>query len=616
MTMKQGSGTTGTRDNRFPVRWVVLFTGTKATEDYQPYSSTGEDPALVREVTDMCLAFHPHADIRLFPHDRDVFLFWKAGATGEWVLTRVSLAPNPDGVRTALEYCSLVLPDDELAEVRYNPFRLRDLKIHDLAREQFLKRNLDPIAFELPARASAPSSNGTGSSAGPRISEDSLSTADNVRVLEEYSATHGDSGNPITFATWWASTGKPPTPGYFDVVLRAAPPKVMTLREAADSASTLAAEAKASLPTPPASDTVAVEMARSLVTGTDAIVNSINAAASGLNTDSLEQFQGHLADASRLAVQVSGDLGAMTRRLGSGLTKIEEAHLTAIAEAYENLSRELLKVRHPNPFAARTEVNDGRKKANGTKSAVGGTSGGKFNPGLIIAPVAVAVIAFGAWKFATPGKTPPEKPTPAASAKPTHSAATPAPANTGLTLLTKAQDEVTPIAKKKAQADARAAAKADKGELSETSIQKITLASIEASYKQKLSAEDFQKAYAETKGWDYAKFKQAITALVLTVHESAAIGAGEGKDDWKKSKEDAQKAQEAKDRAAQTQKEQTSQDNEEAARLKRQREREREREKEAEAAAARREREKEANKPKPTPKPVKPAGGSVDGTGL
>jgi hypothetical protein len=43
-----------------PIRWVVLFTGTTLTADYEPTGSAGESPELVREVSNLCVAFHPH----------------------------------------------------------------------------------------------------------------------------------------------------------------------------------------------------------------------------------------------------------------------------------------------------------------------------------------------------------------------------------------------------------------------------------------------------------------------------------------------------------------------------------------------------------------------------
>ena len=532
-----------------PVRWVVLFTGSKATEDYQPFASAGEPEALIQEVTRMGVAFHPHSEIRLFPTKEDVLLFWQAKSTGDWIVTRVALAPNPQGVRTALEYVSLIFSAADLARLGHDPFRTLALGLHDKVREQFLAKKFEPISASLTVSTTKPS--GVVEAAGA-VSSDRASTPENIAALQALSAGRGEgSPPPPTFATWWASGGDVPS-DYFEIVLRAAPIQVLTLREAGEAAGALAAEIKASLPNSPAGDAVAAEMARGLLRNADTVSSEVAGAGSHLNDESADQFRGRLTEAARVAGQVSADLTAYGRRLGGGVIH-DASRLEGWASRYDALARDLPKVRHPNPFAAArntTGATSSGAARTGAGSPTAGnsaakTSNGAGGNGTKYGMIAAAVAVLGLGGFAamqmksgggketagTASTAPAPQSSPHIEANSRTSGTVKNPAeDDGLALMKKSQATILPSAKKQAQEEAKKAAlAAGSAGLSENAVEKITFNAVKMGYKETLSADDFKKSFTRSTPWTYATLQQALPTLIPTVHEAAVVGATEAK---------------------------------------------------------------------------------------
>ena len=219
------------------VRWVVLFTGRTATDDYQPSATVGEKPALVKEVTDVCVAFHPHSDIRLFPTSGEAILFYRAKSTGEWIVTRVATAPNPDGVRTALEYCSVVLTQEDFKRLLGgNPFAAAEKGgLLDRVREHFLSGAKTPVTAAALTPVALRGGKLSGEAPPLPFGAEGTSTPENAKIIQDYFAARNPSnGNPPTFATWWSSGGSVPS-GCFDIVLRAPVARAVSLRDAAEN---------------------------------------------------------------------------------------------------------------------------------------------------------------------------------------------------------------------------------------------------------------------------------------------------------------------------------------------------------------------------------------------
>ena len=546
---KNGRGA-GVGDTTLPVRWVVLFTGSTATDDYQPFASAGEPDGLIREVAKMCVDFHPHSEIRLFPKDRETYLFWRAKTTSDWVITRVSTAPNPEGLRVALEYASIVLSDSDFALLRYNPFRTRPLNLHDRVRQQFLSGKYEPFDYALaPEVLPGGSATESGPADKPKISADSLSTPENFQALQQFcSRPIEPPAPPPTFATWWASGGPIPE-GYFDIVLRAAAPRAASLREVVQGSTTLVAELKEAMPSVPASDNVAGELTRSILDNANQVASGVAGAADRINSDTPDQFRENLATASRQSGQIATDLATLTRRLGTGLAVAERERLLLLSEQYENLGQELPKVRHPNPFSNNLAANrPATPVATVDRSSDRPASGG-MKPQFIAIPVIIAGIALAAWKLAPTAKpaadttAPPvaiASPAPVASVAPAASAS-PAPvasaapaADPTLALLQKAQPDILESARQKAHDTARTAA-AKGVDLSQGAIDKITVNAIKGAYKGTLDAPTYASAFvgAGGKAWTYSQFAQKLPALAPAVHEGATVGATEGAADSK-----------------------------------------------------------------------------------
>ena len=388
---------------RLPVRWIVLFTGYKATEDYVPAASDGESPALVKEATDICVAFHPHSEIRLFP--KEALLFWQAKSTNDWVVTRVSTAPNPDGIRTALEYSSVVLDEDSFRELRYNPFRSRDFELHEKVREQYLGRSKAALWVDVPAEDLTPAlstdsgaqrtTSFYGSSSDniiPALGADRTASVDNVEKIEKYCAECSMIMKvPATFATWWPS-GDPPA-DYFDIVLHSPPARSLSLRDASDSVAALAAEITAALPRTAGDDTVVSELARTVLSNIDAAQRALSDAVTRLNSETVDQFREHLSDASNAVSQVGTSLNLIVKRLEDRISRTDAARLLRLAQQSEAIGPEFAGIRHPNPFAARKPA---PVAATATRLAtVGATTSGSAGNWRLYAAGAAAVAVVG-----------------------------------------------------------------------------------------------------------------------------------------------------------------------------------------------------------------------------
>jgi hypothetical protein len=608
-----------------------MFTGSKATEDYQPASSAAESSALVQEVTDLCVAFHPHTDIRLFPQDGEAILFWKSRTAQDWVVTRVSVAPNPKGLRTALEYCSLIFTDEIFARIGRNPFRTRELRLHEKARTQFLEEKSDPVHVDLseltavvrPSRA-----NGTGAGIlEPNLPNSTASTPENFKALRDYSNYAEDQGQtPKTFATWWSSTGDVPN-GYFEIVLRAVPPKPLSLREVMVEAKALVAYTKESLPNTSTTDSVASDLSRSILAKTDKLMGALDSVAARSDMDSVSEFQVRMSELSGQSAQIASDIEAFRTRVRQSLDTSESAKLDEAGDRFQNLSRILPKVPHPNPFAAQKAASSGNSiqaTAPRTPSIPkeGGKTGGGFNPVLIAVPVLLAAGA-GYFILNKPGGTPADikKPTPSATAKASNGTVKSngnTTADPVKTLLTAKESAVLAGAKGSAKKEAKAEA-LKSGALADAQIDQITFEAIRAEYRKQLKESDYKKAFESNSAWNYAKFEQGMPKLTLGVRGEAIAGATEGASERKI--QALQSANEEQRRQEQRQEQQEEQQREAQARAERQREeRQREERRETRRSTPPKTTTRKESKPAASEKPAsskpKPSEGSAKETGL
>ncbi|GAB4452081.1 MAG: hypothetical protein OHK0029_02400 [Armatimonadaceae bacterium] len=663
--MSQGSTL---NDTHLPVRWVVMFTGSKATEDYQPSASAAEPSALVQEVTDLCVAFHPHTDIRLFPQDGEAILFWKARTTEDWVVTRVGIAPNPKGLRTALEYCSVVFSDEVFQRIGRNPFRTREFKLHEKARQQFLEQEAEPLDVDLADLTAVvsvppvPAQNGTGEAPLIEISENGSegaleaeeeqaneadkpagkpsgsskvvllelhemgkATPANFRALKDYAnRVEEKKQTPQTFATWWSSTGDVPD-GYFDIVLRAVAPKPLNLREAIAEVKALNSYTKESLPNAPAGDAVAASLANSILSKADDLLSRLNSVAARSDMISVGEFQAELAEASGLANQISGDAENFRSRILTSIPRNESAKLDEVADRFGALGRELSKVPHPNPFSAGTPT-AATPAAPASSGSISKTArplsepenpqkSGGVNPiGIVVGVLAVGAVAAAVFIPRDKGTEPASgtnSPTPVASV-----AATPETAPT-----TKPSPKAPPAAasvkeiltekqelilnKAKGTAENEAQDEATKkGPLNSKRVDEITLAAIRAAFKEVLTADQFKKAFTGANAWRFAQLKENIPTLTLEVRAGAEAGAAAGATMYEANQKI--EALERQKLAAEAA----------AQRAEQQRERER-------RAAERQSTPRPSSTPRPTPKktetpkpPSKPSEGSAKSTGL
>lgn len=534
-----------------PVRWVVLFTGSKATEDYQPAASAAESPALIREVTEMCVDFHPHTDIRHFPQDGDAVLFWRAKSSGDWVVTRVTVAPNPQGLRTALEYCSVVFTAAEFAKIGSNPFHARDLHLHEKVRQAFLSQNLEPLEFDLTGttvvvQPGLVTANGLGKPSGP-LTNGSLSTPENYQALRDLCTRSEEEGKtPPTFATWWSSQGDPPN-GAFEIILRAAPPKPLSLREVLAVVKKLNGDTKDMLPSAPADDTVAGELSRGVITKADLLLSTIDSIAARSNVDSVAVYQASMAEAAGQAGQIAGDVERFRSRIIGKAEGVSLDRLTALGAQYTALSKELSKVPHPDPFrpvdttTTRTVPPPKTPRTvtiDPTVTVVPQERRGPNPMMLVGGVVVVGAIAAAAMLLKGGGNNPPVKPSPT----PSKAAASSSNAGGGSKstessdpikqMLVKHATTVQTAAENSAEQTARQRTKnGDKPEGSE--IRTIAFRAIRDAYRKQLSTSEYEKAFDGPKAWDYDRFDKEMPKLAAEVKGAVEKGVLEGETDLK-----------------------------------------------------------------------------------
>ena len=303
------------------LRWFRFAAGSTPEDDYRPVGSEGVGLKLLAELAQVCVAFHPHNDIRQFPKRRPVLLFFRANATGDSILLRIGLHRSAEGERLSLQYDGLILSATDLRYFGLDPFAPGDWKLFDRvqraattdaagARLQ-VTRDAMPPSHALPTDAD----DWTFTSGTERVASD-----DEVDALERLCRLKAARGvtSPF-FATWWES-GKPVPPGYFDLVLRAPSPRGLTPRAVEETATRLA----------------------------------LDLAAFG-ETEKSFAFQTHVVSALRSCgkmtppqfhqamVDTADELG----QIGDTLQAAPE-----LRERCRAFEEELRKLRHPDPFAA------------------------------------------------------------------------------------------------------------------------------------------------------------------------------------------------------------------------------------------------------------------------
>jgi hypothetical protein len=328
---------------------------------YTPVASGGEDEALVEDVTRVCQAFHPDTSLpaKEFASCFPVYLFWRSRA-GENVLTRVSRAPDVKGLRLALDYYSVVLSEDDLCEIRWDPRVLMDGKVHNRVQELHSRGRRDPAEF-------APRLQDPGITLDPAM--DPAPDTDPMPLSGEYPRTDENYNDlmafltsrarrthsaPPTFATWWSSA-RPVPLDTFEIVLRSAdasrPPAPKELIETAFG---LAREVKSSLPSPPADDLLARKTCDSILRYADDVARLLDNVYRNLYTLSRTKWEERVQRAAAESRKISNDLTALAGRLGESAGPGTDSVLEGLASRYEVFSDRLANLRHPNPFPGRS----------------------------------------------------------------------------------------------------------------------------------------------------------------------------------------------------------------------------------------------------------------------
>ena len=541
---------------QFPLRWIVLFTGQKATDDYEPTASLGSDPALVQEVTEVSLAFHPHTEIRMFPQNGDALLFYRAKTAPVWILTRVTTAPNPDGVRTSLEYAGLVLSDEDLRQLGGDPFAICGGRLLDAVRREFLSGSRDAVT------ASTATPLPDDSDIQKTLAPMDAATPENLGRLARHVAARASERQPVpSFATWWPSSNPVPE-GYFDVVLRTVASRALSLRDVTAAVAALAVEIKAALPNTPTGDAVLAELTRNILAGAEGARQAISLAGSGADNDSPALFRDHLAVAERFAAQTTVDIDSLVTRVGTTLSAAQVDRLKAIADHGRDLARDLPRVRHPNPFA-RARVDDESLASEGVSS--GNRSGDEARPsatsssrrrfalaGILLSlavvitllsrraippPISVRQSSSALTRSQGGGLMPPaNRIAPASTGVPLSSGVgvTPNPAaaasgeDSAHSVLARAQSRILPIAQTAARGVARRATESRPAPPTEATIEKFAAGAINKAYRGALTTEAFAAVFPGSAGWSYAQYRRDFPALAYAVHEEARVGAVEG----------------------------------------------------------------------------------------
>jgi hypothetical protein len=339
------SGSGGPTDTASPtLRWVAFVTGYTPNDDYAPIESEGVGPDLLAEVKDVCVAFHPHNEVRLFPTRHPVYLFWCARTTGEYVVTRVSLATNTTGVRKTLDYFSVLLPPVDFARIGNDPFRTRELALHDHVRERLSagERSRVDIRGVSAVAETVPDASRTAPPGLPRFLSggEHAPTMETLRELEQYCLQASRAGGiPLTFATWWES-GKRVPDGYFEIVMRVRPPhhNSLSLKGAEEGAVALAADILAVLPRN-GRDMENERFHRAL----GGFVSGLIAALRSAEHLTSEEFRRAMADSAERIHTIGGKILSV----GQATAVEDAARLEGLSRRCDQFAADLPRLQHP-----------------------------------------------------------------------------------------------------------------------------------------------------------------------------------------------------------------------------------------------------------------------------
>ena len=362
------------------LRWVSFVTGLTPGDDYQAEGSEGVTPDLLAEVKRLSIAFHPHNQIRQFPVSRPVFLFWNVGATGDRVVTRIARAVSASA-RPILESYSVIFSPAQFREIGSDPFVTRDLDLHAQAKR--LSQAGDRARVTVAPRSGADGIEAASPNSGdpfdpsPRNGERRATDAE-VDRLEAFCRREAASGAaPPTFATWWES-GKTPPPRVFDIVLYAAPIRGFSLRQAEEVAFRLVDDIRIRLPHEEREADATRQVAGMFLSRFVAALRSYDHA-------TVEDFSDAVADAAGEIKSIGARLSALRATLPEGRPETAEEEIAALSERCDRLSDDLLKIKHPNPFAPRrlSAPLSGRRRAANARRA-------RYNRMLFIAAATAA----------------------------------------------------------------------------------------------------------------------------------------------------------------------------------------------------------------------------------
>ena len=330
--------------------WVVFASGQGLRAEYGTTASASIGAALEEEVSALCREFHNALGVQEVPEGLPVVLFWKANQSPHWIVTQVLGAPRQAGERIAYEYFSLALTEDDLHRLNGNPLRALEMASPQELRQRCIAGLREPVCVTVTWNPVA------GNPVAPNVTTSQFAqggtwpaTAENREALL---ATINSGGAATrSFATWWPGA-RPPRSGAFDIVLLSDATRVARPHEILAVAAELNHSLSRSLPAPPSYDTVGGRFYRTLLHGADEVQAMLSEAyGPAALEESPHRWMVRPQKVAGLCQKIAVDLPDYAARLPSFASDDSAAlarQCTELAGRYEDLARELQKLRHPN----------------------------------------------------------------------------------------------------------------------------------------------------------------------------------------------------------------------------------------------------------------------------
>ncbi|MGO8673969.1 MAG: hypothetical protein ACLQVD_21740 [Capsulimonadaceae bacterium] len=335
------------------LRWAAFTTAFKlmVRGDYDLHvcelDINGLTGDIGEDVRTICKQFHPINEISQFPPMGSVFLFWRFQPSGDYAFMRIrrdarALAAN--SLRIALEYCCVLLSENELATFGNDPFYLDEAGAFDAIATQLDNGSRALIPVPVAQSIVVPR---LTSIVEPWNGPYDATEANRVSFRSWISKIANSGNIPESFATWWVRDKE--APGFVNV-LRAEVANMLTRSEAEGRIKKLADDLQSELVSVnDTADRKARKLTNSITTKIERLEDKVSSDLRDAGRLEKADFQRNMEKSALSLTQTARTIRNLTYRLGPVLQHSQSSALSKLATECETLASDFKLMPHPDP---------------------------------------------------------------------------------------------------------------------------------------------------------------------------------------------------------------------------------------------------------------------------